>query len=282
VTTIKTHVTQGPTPHPMIKNVIAIASGKGGVGKSTVSVNLALALAETNAKVGILDADIYGPSQPFLLGTSSIAAEVLNNNRISPILAYGLQTISIGNMITENTPLIWRGPMVSRSLQQLFMLTDWDALDYLIIDLPPGTGDIHLTLSQKLPITAAVVVTTPQDLACLDARRAVEMFKKVNVHVLGVIENMASFQCPHCHQDSPLFGHHGGKKLAAKTELPLIGQIPLSAVIREEEEKGKPFFTKETDQSIKHEFRGIANTIIQEISLLPVFEKSKIPPVVKV
>src|SRR5579872_3784334 len=210
---------------PQIKNIIAIASGKGGVGKSTTAVNLALALSKEGLRVGILDADIYGPSIPLMLGIKT-RPEVTEEKKIRPIIAYDIQSMSIGYLVDEKTPMVWRGPMVSGALQQLLHDTLWDNLDYLIIDLPPGTGDIQLTLSQKIPVTAAIIVTTPQDLALLDARRAYEMFQKVKVPVLGIVENMSGHICSQCGHAEAIFGQGGGEKLANDIGIELLGRLP--------------------------------------------------------
>ena len=202
---------------PNVKNIIAVASGKGGVGKSTTSVNLALALAIEGARVGILDADIYGPSQPQMLGVGQRRPDVVGEQgkqQMLPIVAYGIQSISMGYLVTEDTPMLWRGPMATGALQQLLMQTRWDDLDYLIIDMPPGTGDIQITLAQKVPVTGAVIVTTPQDIALLDAKKAIEMFNKVSVPVLGVIENMAIHVCSNCGHEEHIFGEGGGERIA--------------------------------------------------------------------
>ncbi len=218
---------------PHVKNIIAVASGKGGVGKSTTALNLALALSKKGVRVGILDADIYGPSIPWMLGIQA-RPEVTPEKKIHPIIAEGIQTMSIGYLVDDNTPMAWRGPMATGALQQLLNDTLWENLDYLIIDLPPGTGDIQLTLAQKIPVTAAVIVTTPQDLALLDARRAYEMFQKVKVPVLGIIENMSIHICSHCGHAESIFGQGGGQKMAAQYHIPLLGQLPLDSRIREQ------------------------------------------------
>lgn len=264
---------------PNIKNIIAVASGKGGVGKSTTAVNLALALAEDDFRVGILDADIYGPSVPLMLGIHA-RPEVKDQKKIVPILAHGLQSMSIGYLIDENTPMIWRGPMVSGALQQLLNDTLWDNLDYLIIDLPPGTGDIQLTLAQKIPVTAAVVVTTPQDLALLDARRAYEMFRKVNVPVLGVIENMSIHICSQCGHAESIFGEGGGKQIAEQYSIPLLGALPLDLQIRQQTDSGKPTVAADPASQNAKLYREIARQMVANLSLQAREVSVKFPKIV--
>lgn len=224
-----------------VKNIIAISSGKGGVGKSTTAVNLALALAKEGASVGILDADIYGPSQGMLLGVpSGTRPESDSEKYFHPITALGLQSMSMSYLIDEETPMVWRGPMVSGALQQLLTQTRWDNLDYLFIDMPPGTGDIQLTLSQKVPVAGAVVVTTPQDIALLDARKGIEMFRKVDIPVLGIIENMSVHICSECGHAEHIFGEGGGLRIASRYDCEVLGQLPLSLNIRVQADAGKP------------------------------------------
>lgn len=237
---IEAHATQpGLKSSTEIKNIIAVASGKGGVGKSTVAVNLALALSSLGATVGLLDADIYGPSQPMMLGITD-KPDSVDGKRISPMVKYGLQVMSIGFLIDQATAMVWRGPMVSMALQQLLNDTLWQGLDYLIIDLPPGTGDIQLTLAQKIPVSGSVIVTTPQDIALLDARRAIEMFKKVHIPVIGIIENMSTYHCPQCGHEEAIFGMHGGEQIAREYQVDLLGQLPLSRMLREQVDQGRP------------------------------------------
>jgi ATP-binding protein involved in chromosome partitioning len=227
-------------PMPNVRNIIAIASGKGGVGKSTVSVNLALALAADGASVGLLDADIYGPSQPKMVGLEGEKPQSDDGKTMQPLEAHGLQVMSIGFLVDADQPMIWRGPMVTSALQQLLQQTTWNDLDYLIVDMPPGTGDIQLTLSQQVPVSGAVIVTTPQDIATLDARKGLAMFRKVSVPVLGVIENMSTHVCSKCGYEEPIFGAGGGEQMADDFSVELLGQLPLDARIREQTDSGTP------------------------------------------
>lgn len=262
-----------------VKNIIAVGSGKGGVGKSTLSVNLALALQAEGAKVGILDADIYGPSQPQMLG-SYAAPESKDQKSIEPVIRHGLQSMSIGYLVDSTQAMIWRGPMVSGALQQLLNDTQWQDLDYLIIDLPPGTGDIQLTLSQKVPVSAAVVVTTPQDLSLLDARRAVAMFRKVNIPVLGIVENMSIYHCPNCGHSEAVFGSGGGAKMAAEYQLDLLGQLPLDARIREQTDQGTPPVAVNPESDIAKLYREIARKVAGKLSLRTKNFNSRFPKIV--
>lgn len=241
-----------------IRNVIAVASGKGGVGKSTVAVNLALALAADGAQVGLLDADIYGPSQPRMLGVGTVAPETVDGRRMEPVQAHGLQTMSIGYLIDEEQPTVWRGPMATQALMQLLGETRWHELDYLVVDLPPGTGDIQLTLSQRIPISGAIIVTTPQDIATLDARKGAEMFRKVEVSVLGVVENMSFFCCPNCGHSADIFGSGGGERLARASGVELLGQLPLDGSIRELADGGRPTVVGAPDSDAARRYRDIA------------------------
>ena len=245
------------TPLPEVRNIIAVASGKGGVGKSTTAVNLALALAAEGAKVGVLDADIHGPSIPMMLGLSG-KPESPDGKSIEPKLAHGLQAISIGLFLGEDTPTIWRGPMTTQYLQQLLTTTLWQDLDYLVIDLPPGTGDIQLTLAQRVPVSAAIIVTTPQDIALLDARKALKMFEKVEVPVLGIVENMAVHVCSNCGHAEHIFGEGGGEKMAAQYGVPLLGSLPLDIAIRERADSGAPTVVSEPGSAIAEAYRAIA------------------------
>ena len=249
---------------PQVKNIIAVASGKGGVGKSTTAVNLALALAAEGARVGILDADIYGPSQPQMLGVGQRRPEIVGQQgqqQMVPISAHGIQSISMGYLVTEETPVMWRGPMVSGALQQLLMQTRWDNLDYLIIDMPPGTGDIQITLAQKVPVTGSVIVTTPQDIALLDAKKGIEMFRKVNVPVLGVVENMAIHICSNCGHEEHIFGAGGGERIARDYQTELLGSLPLNLSIREDADKGKPSVAADPESAVSQKYREIARKL---------------------
>ena len=232
-------VQQGVNTIAGVKNIIAVASGKGGVGKSTTTTNLAIALSKMGARVGVLDADIYGPSQPTMLGVADLKPEQRDGKFIPVVSEGGIQTMSIGFMIDTDQAVVWRGPMVSQALQQLLFQSQWDNVDYLFIDLPPGTGDIQLTLSQKIAVTASVIVTTPQDIALLDARKAVDMFAKVNIPILGIVENMAMHVCSNCGHAEAIFGSDGGKALADKLNVPLLAQLPLSLPIREAMDAGQ-------------------------------------------
>lgn len=265
--------TQGgvsPQSIPQVKNIIAVASGKGGVGKSTTAVNLALALAAEGARVGILDADIYGPSQPHLLGIGQRRPEIVGERgkeQMVPIVAYGIQSISMGYLVTEETPMLWRGPMATGALQQLLMQTRWDNLDYLIIDMPPGTGDIQITLAQKVPVTGAVIVTTPQDIALLDAKKGIEMFRKVNVPVFGVVENMAVHVCSNCGHEEHIFGAGGGERIARDYQTELLGALPLDLSIRADADAGKPSVAANPDSAIAQHYRAIARKLMANVDL---------------
>jgi ATP-binding protein involved in chromosome partitioning len=250
---------------PQIRNIIAVASGKGGVGKSTVAVNLALALHAEGARVGILDADIYGPSQPRMLGTSERPSSP-DGKRMNPIIAHGLQAMSIGFLVDDDQPMIWRGPMVTQALAQLLGETAWDDLDYLIVDLPPGTGDIQLSLSQRIPVSGAVIVTTPQDVALLDARKGLQMFRKVEVPVLGVVENMAWHTCSNCGHHEAIFGEGGGARLAAQYGTELLGQLPLELRIREQADSGRPTVIAEPESETAQRYRSIARLVAARLA----------------
>jgi ATP-binding protein involved in chromosome partitioning len=246
---------------PGVKHIIAVASGKGGVGKSTVAVNLALALQANGARAGILDADIYGPSQPLMLGSRDRPTSP-DGKRMHPIRAHGLQANSIGFLIPgDDQPMVWRGPMATQALVQLLGDTVWDALDYLIIDMPPGTGDIQLTLSQKVPVSGAVIVTTPQDIALLDAKKALQMFRKVNIPVLGIIENMATHVCTNCGHEEAIFGVGGGERMAAEYGVELIGSLPLDIRIRELADCGRPTVVGDPDSANALRYREIARKV---------------------
>jgi len=259
-------VQEGLTPLPNIRNVIAVASGKGGVGKSTVAANLALALRAEGASVGILDADIYGPSQPRMMGLSG-KPDSKDGQHIEPKIGHGIQVMSIGFLIEEDTPMIWRGPMVTQALQQLLSDTTWVDLDYLVIDLPPGTGDIQLTLSQRVPLSGAVIVTTPQDIALLDARKALRMFEKVNVPVLGIVENMSTHVCSSCGHEEPIFGSGGGAGMATQYDVPLLGSLPLDIRIREQADGGTPTVAAMPDSDLAARYREIARNAAGRLSL---------------
>ena len=249
-----------------VKNIIAVASGKGGVGKSTVSANLALALQAEGAAVGVLDADIYGPSQARMLGMNG-KPELTAEKKLAPKHPYGMQAMSIGLLIEEDTAMIWRGPMVTQALQQLLNDTQWTDVDYLIIDLPPGTGDVQLTLSQQIPVAGAVIVTTPQDIALLDARRAVKMFEKVEVPVLGVVENMSVHVCSQCGHAERIFGEGGGARMAQDYGVELLGELPLDISIREQLDAGAPSVVADPDGTIAESFYEIARKIAARLSL---------------
>ena len=251
-------VQRGLKPLGGISNLIAIASGKGGVGKSTVAVNLCLALAQEGARVGILDADIYGPSQPRMLGLSGKRPVTQDGKTLEPLEAHGVKAMSIGFLVDDKQPMAWRGPMVTSALNQLLGDTRWGELDYLLIDMPPGTGDIQLTLSQRVPVSGAVIVTTPQDIALADARKGLEMFQTVNVPVLGIVENMSIHICSGCGHEEPIFGQAGGERLAAQYELPLLGALPLDRRICELTEQGTPSVVAEPDGAIAQAYRRIA------------------------
>jgi ATP-binding protein involved in chromosome partitioning len=262
------HAVQGDLkPLEQIRNIIAVASGKGGVGKSATAVNLALALQADGARVGVLDADIYGPSMPRMLGVSGAPQTV--GNRIVPQQAHGLQVMSIGFMVEEDTPMIWRGPMVTSALQQLLTETNWDNLDYLVIDLPPGTGDIQLTLAQKVPVSGCLIVTTPQDIATLDARKAVQMFRKVEMNVLGIVENMSTHICSQCGHEEPIFGSGGGARMAEQYGVPLLGQLPLDLCIREDLDNGQPTVVSSPDSDIALRYREVARNVAARLSMTP-------------
>src|SRR6188508_3018426 len=242
---------------PGIKNIIAVASGKGGVGKSTTAVNLALAMAAEGASVGILDADIYGPSQPMMLGISG-RPESKDGKSLEPMEAHGLQAISIGFLIDSDTPMVWSGPMVTQALEQLLKDTRWRDLDYLIVDLPPGTGDIQLTLAQKVPVTGAVIVTTPQDIALIDARKGLKMFEKVGIPILGIVENMSTHICPNCGHESHIFGEGGAAAMSKDYGTELLGQLPLDINIREHADSGKPTLVSDPDGKLSAIYKKIA------------------------
>jgi ATP-binding protein involved in chromosome partitioning len=245
---------------PSVKNIIAVASGKGGVGKSTTAVNLALALVAEGANVGVLDADIYGPSQPTMLGIAG-RPESTDGKTLEPLEAYGLQAMSIGFLIDQDTPMVWRGPMVTQALEQLLKDTNWRDLDYLIVDMPPGTGDIQLTLSQKVPVTGAVIVTTPQDIALLDARKGLKMFEKVGVPIVGIVENMSIHVCSKCGHAEHIFGEGGAQRMCDDYKVPFLGGLPLDIRIREQTDSGRPTVVADPDGKIAEIYRGIARRV---------------------
>jgi len=251
------HQVQGELkPMEQVRNIIAVGSGKGGVGKSATAVNLALALQADGARVGVLDADIYGPSVPRMLHIAG--RPETTGKRIVPKTAYGMQVMSIGFLVEEDTPMIWRGPMVTSALQQLLNETEWQDLDYMIVDLPPGTGDIQLTLAQRVPVAGCVIVTTPQDIALLDARKAVQMFRRVDTHVLGVVENMSTHVCSECGHVEPIFGSGGGERMADEYDIPLLGQLPLTMQIRSDLDQGDPTVHADPDSEIAAAYRQFA------------------------
>jgi ATP-binding protein involved in chromosome partitioning len=266
---VHVHKVQGTLgPLPNVKNIIVVASGKGGVGKSTVSANLALALLAEGARVGVLDADIYGPSQPRMLGVSG-KPESPDGKTIIPMQAHGIPVMSIGFLVEEDTPMIWRGPMVTQAMMQLLNDTRWEQLDYLIVDLPTGTGDIQLTLSQKVPVAGAVIVTTPQDIALLDARKALKMFEKVDVPVLGIVENMATHICSSCGHEEHIFGEGGGSRMAVQYDVPYLGSLPLDIRIREQSDSGNPTVVAMPDSDLAARYREIARNAAGRLSRQP-------------
>ncbi len=274
------HATQkGLKPLANVKNIIAVASGKGGVGKSTVAVNLALALQAEGASVGVLDADIYGPSQPRMLGCQG-KPETTDGKTVEPKVSYGIQSMSIGYLIDEETPMIWRGPMVTSALEQLLNDTNWRDLDYLVIDLPPGTGDIQLTLCQKIPVSGAIIVTTPQDIALLDARKALKMFEKVEVPVLGVVENMSIHICSECGHEEHVFGEGGGESMAKQYDTEMLGALPLAMDIREGVDNGKPTVALQPQSRTTEIFRNIARRSAAKLAQRARDYSSKFPNIV--
>ena len=263
---------------PNIKNIIAVSSGKGGVGKSTVSVNLALSLAKNGAKVGVLDADIYGPSLPTMLGEKSTKSTSADGKLLQPIEAHGIVCNSIGFLIDDKDAMVWRGPMASKALQQVLNETDWPELDYLIVDMPPGTGDIQLTMSQNVPLTSALIVTTPQDVALIDAQKGVVMFDKVDVHVAGIIENMSVYSCIKCGHEEAIFGTGGGKKLAQDFNLPFLGALPLHIQYRQDTDLGLPTVAKNEEAALVEPFLQLAEDVSMNLykDLAPTIEQIKI------
>ncbi|WP_298831663.1 iron-sulfur cluster carrier protein ApbC [uncultured Piscinibacter sp.] len=263
---------------PNVKNIVAVASGKGGVGKSTTAVNLALALAAEGAAVGILDADIYGPSQPMMMGIEG-RPESADGKTMEPLENYGVQVISIGFLIEPDNPMIWRGPMATQALEQLLRQTNWSNLDYLIIDMPPGTGDIQLTLSQRVPLTGAVIVTTPQDIALLDARKGIKMFEKVGVPILGIVENMAVHVCEKCGHVEHIFGEEGGKRMAAEYQMDYLGALPLNLSIRVQADAGRPTVVSDPDGEIAGLYKSVARQVAVKIAQRAKDFSSKFPTI---
>ncbi|TWI66650.1 ATP-binding protein involved in chromosome partitioning [Pseudoduganella lurida] len=272
-------VQRGLKPLPNVKNIIAVASGKGGVGKSTTAVNLALALAAEGANVGVLDADIYGPSQPMMLGVSGRPI-TKDGKSMEPMEAHGLQISSIGFLIDPDEPMVWRGPMVTQALQQLLDQTNWRDLDYLVIDMPPGTGDIQLTLSQKVPVTGAVIVTTPQDIALLDARKGLKMFEKVGIPILGIVENMSTHICSNCGHVEDIFGSGGGEKMTQDFKVDFLGKLPLKMSIREQTDVGRPTVVAEPDSPVSEIYKAIARKVAIRVAEKAKDMSSKFPTIV--
>jgi len=264
---------------PEVKNIIAVASGKGGVGKSTTAVNLALALAAEGASVGMLDADIYGPSQPTMLGITG-RPESRDGKTLEPMIGHGLQAISIGFMIDVDTPMVWRGPMVTQALEQLLKDTHWKGVDYLVVDLPPGTGDIQLTLAQKVPVTGAVIVTTPQDIALIDARKGLKMFEKVGIPIIGIVENMSTHICSKCGHEEHIFGAGGAEKMCKDFNAEFLGALPLDIRIREQTDSGKPTVVADPDGRSAEIYRRIARRVAVKISEQAKDMTSKFPNIV--
>ncbi|MEX0708168.1 MAG: iron-sulfur cluster carrier protein ApbC [Woeseia sp.] len=264
---IRAHGVQ-PNLKPLanVSNIIAIASGKGGVGKSTTAVNLALALAADGASVGILDADIYGPSQPLMLGLAG-EQPLSDGKMMEPLKAHGVEVMSVGFLVDAEQPMVWRGPMVTQALNQLLQQTAWSELDYLIVDMPPGTGDIQLTLSQRVPVSGAVIVTTPQDIALLDARKGLQMFRKVSVPVLGIVENMSTHICSQCGHEEPLFGSGGGEQMSKDYDVELLGQLPLEIAIRLQTDSGTPTVVADPDSAAAQAYRRTARRMAARLAM---------------
>jgi ATP-binding protein involved in chromosome partitioning len=273
-------VQRGLKPLPGVKNIIAVASGKGGVGKSTTAVNLALALAQEGATVGMLDADIYGPSQPQMLGLAGQQPESTDGKSMEPLQAYGIQAMSIGFLIDVETPMVWRGPMVTQALEQMLNETNWKDIDYLVVDMPPGTGDTQLTLAQKVPVTGAVVVTTPQDIALLDARKGLKMFEKVGVPILGIVENMSIHICSNCGHAEHIFGAGGGETMCKDYNVEFLGALPLELAIREMADSGKPTVVGAPDSTAAEIYRSIARRVAVKVGETAKDMSSKFPSIV--
>lgn len=263
---------------PRVKNVIAIASGKGGVGKSTTSVNVAVALAETGAKVGLLDADIYGPNLPLMMGIREKPEVRGEEGRIEPIMRYGIKLVSIGFFLDESKPVIWRGPMIHGALQQFLRDFDWGELDYLVVDLPPGTGDAPLSLAQLIPLTGVVIVTTPQDVALQDVAKGMAMFKQLEVPVIGVIENMSYFLCPGCDTRHELFGRGGGERIAKSFNVPFLGQVPLQPNVRSGGDEGQPVVMADPESAAAQAFKGVAGAVARQVSVLAYQQRGNFIP----
>jgi ATP-binding protein involved in chromosome partitioning len=277
---IVAHAAQGGVKLlPNVRNIIAVASGKGGVGKSTTAANLALALAAEGANVGLLDADIYGPSQPMMLGVSG-KPDSKDGKTMEPLEAHGLQIASIGFMIDPDQPMVWRGPMVTQALQQLLELTNWRDLDYLVVDMPPGTGDIQLTLSQKVPVTGAVIVTTPQDIALLDARKGLKMFEKVGIPILGIVENMSVHVCTQCGHAEAIFGEGGGAKMCTDFGVEFLGALPLTMSIREQADSGRPTVVADPEGPVAQIYQQIARKLAVAVADKAKYLSGKFPTIV--
>jgi ATP-binding protein involved in chromosome partitioning len=271
-------VQRGVALLPNVKNIVAVASGKGGVGKSTTAVNLALALAAEGATVGLLDADIYGPSLPMMMGVSGKPAS-LDGKNMEPLENYGVQVMSIGFLVEPDQAMIWRGPMATQALEQLLRQTNWKDLDYLIVDMPPGTGDIQLTLSQRVPMTGAVVVTTPQDIALLDAKKGIKMFEKVGVPILGIVENMAVHVCTNCGHIEHIFGADGGKNMATEYNMAYLGALPLNMQIRLQADNGKPTVVSDPDGEVAGIYKAVARQVAVSIAAKNKDFSSKFPSI---
>ena len=281
VVQMTSNVRRGPSLVPQgtpsgITNVIAVASGKGGVGKSTVCVNLAIAFAQTGASVGLMDGDIYGPNVPLMVGIpSDKRPEVSEDEKIIPLKAYGLKVISMGVLVPADAPMIWRGPMLHSAVTQFLQKVEWGELDYLFVDLPPGTGDVQLSLVQTVSVTGAVIVTTPQEVALMDVRKGIAMFQKTNVPILGIVENMSAFICPQCRHETPIFSKGGGKEAAEKLRVPFLGEIPIDPRIREGGDSGSPMVTAYPDSPAAVQFRSVAGILAQQVSIVDVLGLKK-------
>ena len=288
VSRVNVSITQRTTSHavqrgvklvPGVKNIVAVASGKGGVGKSTTAVNLALALSAEGARVGVLDADIYGPSQPMMLGLSG-RPESKDGKTLEPMEGYGIQAMSIGFLIDTDTPMVWRGPMVTQALEQLLKDTNWRDVDFLIVDMPPGTGDIQLTLSQKVPVTGAVIVTTPQDIALIDARKGLKMFEKVGVPIVGIVENMSIHICSNCGHPEHIFGEGGAAKMCSDYNVPFLGSLPLDIRIREQADSGRPTVIADPDGAVAQAYMAIARKVAISVAKKAEDFSAKFPSIV--